>query len=54
MNDIFQQRVRAAAVAGWWTVLIAVGFLTLVWFLFLGLLSSRPAWLQPLFGPGIT
>jgi hypothetical protein len=29
MNDIFEKRVRAAAVAGWWTLLIAVAFITL-------------------------
>ena len=29
MNDVFEKRVRAAAVAGWWTLLIAVGFITL-------------------------
>jgi hypothetical protein len=28
MNDPFEKKVRAAAVAGWWVVLIAVGFLT--------------------------
>ena len=27
MNDPFEKKVRAAAVAGWWVVLIAVGFL---------------------------
>jgi hypothetical protein len=52
MNDAFQQRVRAAAVAGWWTVLIAIVFLTLVWMVFLFLLSARPPWFQSLLGPG--
>ena len=50
MNDVFQQRVRAAAVAGWWTLLIAIGFLTLVWIVFLVLVSARPAWLQRYLG----
>ena len=54
MNDVFQQQVKAAAVAGWWTVLIAIGFLALVWFVFLGFMSVRPAWLQSLLGPGVT
>ena len=54
MNDPFQQRVRAAAVAGWWTVLIAIVFLSLVWFAFVGLMSSRPAWMQSILGPGVT
>jgi hypothetical protein len=31
MNDSFEKKVRAAAVAGWWVILIAAGFLTLVW-----------------------
>jgi hypothetical protein len=54
MNDVFQQRVRAAAVAGWWTLLIAIGFLTLVWIIFLALMSARPAWFQSLLGPGVS
>ena len=54
MNDAFQQRVKAAAIAGWWTVLIAIVFLALVWFVFLALMSARPAWLQSMFGPGVT
>ena len=54
MNDAFQQRIRAAAIAGWWTVLIAVGFLTLVWMLFLVLMSARPPWYQSLLGPGVS
>lgn len=54
MNDVFQQRIRAAAIAGWWTVLIAVGFLTLVWIVFLALISTRPPWYQSLMGPGVS
>jgi hypothetical protein len=29
MNDVFEKRVRAAAAAGWWTLLVAVLFITL-------------------------
>ena len=54
MNDVFQQRLRAAATAGWWTLLIAVGFLTLVWIIFLVLMSTRPSWYQSLLGPGVS
>jgi hypothetical protein len=54
MNDVFQQRIRAAAIAGWWTVLIAAGFLTLVWIIFLVLMSTRPSWYQSLLGPGVS
>ena len=52
MNDIFEQRVRAAAVAGWWTFLIAAGFLMLQWVLYLLFMSARPGWLLSLWGPG--
>jgi len=54
MNDVFQQRVRAAAIAGWWTVLIAIGFLTLVWIQFLVLMSARPTWYRALLGPDVS
>ena len=54
MNDVFQQRIRAAAIAGWWTVLIGIAFLTLVWILFLVLMSARPPWYQSLLGPGVS
>jgi|KBSSwiStaDraftv2_1062776.scaffolds.fasta_scaffold2047811_1 hypothetical protein len=54
MNDVFQQRIRAAAIAGWWTVLIGLAFLTLVWILFLVLMSARPSWYQSLLGPGVS
>src|ERR1700676_4845203 len=53
MNDLFEKRVRAAAVAGWWVVLIAVGFLTLLWLVYLAVTSAHPAWLLSLWGPGV-
>jgi hypothetical protein len=43
MDDAFRQRVRAAATAAWWTVLIAVCYLTLVWILFVAMMSARPS-----------
>jgi hypothetical protein len=52
MNDIFENRVRAAAVAGWWTLLIAVGFITLQWVVYLLVMSARPAWVLSMWGPG--
>ena len=45
MNDPFEKKVRAAAVAGWWVVLIAVAFLTLLWLVYLAVMSAHPAWL---------
>lgn len=55
MNDTFEKRVRAAAVAGWWTLLIAVGFLLIQWILYLLVMSVHPAArLLSLWGPGTT
>ena len=52
-NDTFQQRVRAAAVAGWWTLLIAVGFIVLQWIVYLAVMSARPAWFLSMWGPDV-
>jgi len=52
MNDPFEKKVRAAAVAGWWVVLIASALLVVTWLAFLGLLSVRPAWLLTMWGQG--
>ena len=51
MNE-FEKKIRAAAVAGWWTVLIAVLFITLQWIVYLVVMSARPAWLLSMWGPG--
>ena len=53
MNNPFEKKVRAAAVAGWWVVLIAVGFLTLLWLIYLAVMSTHPTWLLTLWGPGV-
>jgi hypothetical protein len=50
MNDLFERRVRAAAVAGWWTLLAAAVFLAMVWFVFLGLMSGPPERIESLWG----
>jgi hypothetical protein len=54
MNDVFQMRVRAAAVAGWWTLLIGVVLLLLTWVVYLFAMSHQPAWLMSLWGPGVS
>lgn len=54
MNDIFEKRVRAAAVAGWWTLLVAVIFLLIQWIAYLLIMNARPAWLQSMWGPDIS
>ncbi len=46
------RKVRAAAVAGWWTVLIAAVVMTVQWFVCLAYLYYKPAWLLSLWGGG--
>ena len=53
MNDIFERRVQAAAVAAWWTLLFAAVFLSLQWVIYLLVMSAQPAWLLTLWGPDI-
>jgi hypothetical protein len=52
MPDLFTTRVRAAAVAGWWTVLVAIGLNLIQWLAFRHFISSRPAWVLSLLGRG--
>ena len=44
------EAVRSAAVAGWWTVLIAGIWVTVAWLIWRGVLKSKPAWLMKLWG----
>ena len=50
MNDPFEKRIRAAGIAGWWVVLIAAGFLTLSWLVYLAVMNARPEWMRRLVG----
>ena len=52
MSASLAKRTRAAATAGWWTLLIAAIWLTLGWLTSLALLSARPKWLLTLWGGG--
>ena len=54
MNDVFEKRVRAAAVAVWWTLLIDVGFIVILWLVYLLVMSARPTLVLSLWGPGTT
>lgn len=53
MNEEFYKRVRSAAIAGWWTLLIVAVFMTLNWFAFLAMVRARPEWMLRLWGPDI-
>ena len=54
MNDAFTQRVRSAAVAGWWTVVIGAIWMTIAWLFFLVILSAEPGWMMTLWGDRMT
>jgi hypothetical protein len=54
MDNAFRAKVRAAAVAAWWTFLIAVAFVIVQWLGYLLALQLRPAWFLSLCGPGVT
>ncbi|MFZ1936453.1 MAG: hypothetical protein WCB27_04420 [Thermoguttaceae bacterium] len=44
MNDVFEKRVRAAAVAGWWVVLVAFAFVVLQWLIYRAIADTQLAW----------
>jgi hypothetical protein len=50
MNDDFERKVRSAAIAGWWTVLVAAAALTLQWVAYLFVMSVRPPLVLTLWG----
>ncbi len=51
MNDVFEKKVRAAAVAAWWVVLITVAFIVLQWLVYLAVMHARPVWVLSMWGP---
>jgi hypothetical protein len=54
MNDNFETRVRCAAVAGWWTLLIAAVIFLFQWIMYLLVVSAQPAWVLTFWGAGAT
>jgi hypothetical protein len=53
MNDAIEIRIRSAAAATWWTLLIGMAFLLVQWILYLIFTSSRPGWLLSFWGPNL-
>ena len=51
MNDAFEKRVRAAAVAGWWVVLVVLAFIALQWLVYLAVMHARPTCFLWMWGP---
>jgi hypothetical protein len=54
MDDLFTTKVRAAAVAGWWTLLIAYCILLIQWLAYLLIMPRQPAAMLYLWGEGVT
>jgi hypothetical protein len=52
MNNSFAKKVQAAAIAGWWVIVIAYALLLITWVVYLAIVSSRPAWLLSMWGQG--
>ncbi len=54
MDEIFTRKVRSAAVAGWWTLLIAYCILLIQWLAYVLIMSRQPAGMLCIWGPGAT
>jgi hypothetical protein len=54
MDQIFTKKVRAAAVAGWWTLLIAFCILLIQWLAYLLIMNRQPTGIVCLLGKGVT
>ena len=54
MNDIFEIRIRAAAKAGWWILLIFLGTIYLQYGAYLLVMSYQPTWFLSLCGPNLS
>ena len=54
MDEMFIKKVRAAAVAGWWTALIAYCVLLIQWVAYLLIMNRQPAGMACLWGTGMT
>lgn len=52
MNEDFAKKVRSAAVAGWWTLLIASLFLLVQWIVYLVVMRCHPAYMLRFWGAG--
>ena len=54
MSTEIAQIIQAAAVAGWWTVLIGFAWLILGWLIWLSFFKIKPAWVLKLWGGDIS
>lgn len=54
MDDLDSKRVRAAAGAAWWTLLIAILFGVFITVMFMAFLHHKPVWVIRMWGPDMT
>ena len=54
MDEIFTKKVRTAAAAGWWTLLIAYCILLIQWLAYLLIMIKQPRGIVCLWGGGFT
>ncbi len=54
MDDLFIKKVRTAAVAGWWTLLISYCILLIQWLAYLLIMTRQPSEMLIIWGDGIT
>jgi len=52
MDELFIKNVKAAAAAGWWTVLIAYCILLIQWFAYFIIIPRQPAGMLCFWGEG--
>ncbi len=53
MSEELRQIIHSAAMAGWWTVLIGIIWLTISWLIWRKILKAKPEWLRSLWGVDI-
>jgi hypothetical protein len=53
MDELFTRKVKAAAIAGWWTVLVAYCILLLQWLAYVAIMTRQPPAMQCLWGAGV-
>ena len=54
MEEIFTKKVRSAAVAGWWTLLIFYCILLIQWLVYMLIMAKHPAGVLCIWGAGAT
>ncbi len=54
MDELFIKKVRGAATAGWWTLLIAFCILLYQWIVYLLMMNKQPTGIVCLWGPGVS